>query len=160
MGSGTISEFLESKYPTKPVTLKSDLGKRIELDARSAAGIPFTHSVTPRERDILSPRSAEYFQRTREAALGVRLDDMLGADEEASWNSVHDSLTAVSELMLTNSSDGPFILGAEPSYSDFTIAGILQCSREVDERVWERLVRYPGFARIYEGCEPLMDKRD
>lgn len=160
MGSGTISEFLEKAYPAKPVILKSDLGTKIELDARSAAGIPFTHSVTPREREILSPQSAEYFQRTREAALGVRLDDMLGADEEASWDSAHDGLTAVSALMLTNSSDGPFILGARPSYSDFTIAGILQCSREVDERVWERMVRYPGFARVYEGCEPFMEKRD
>ena len=118
-------------------------------------------SVMPREIGILSPRSQEYFRRTREAALGHRLEDLLDADkEDQGWNALSDGIRAVGELMRTHKADGPFVLGARPSYTDFFIAGSLQSARVVDEGVFQRNIKFPGYEDIYKACLPYMEKKD
>lgn len=66
----------------------------------------------------------------------------------------------VGELMRTNSAEGPFVLGARPSYTDFYLAGLLQCARVVDEGVFARIGGTPGFRDVYEGCLPWMERND
>ncbi|OAL36631.1 hypothetical protein AYO20_03963 [Fonsecaea nubica] len=163
MESGAIAQFLESTYPDPPVPLTSELGREIETQARAVAGKVFRASILPREVHILSPRGQEYFRRTREAPLGDhrRLEDLLDeAKEDESWAAVDDGMRAVGELMRTNRADGPFVLGARPSYTDFFIAGSLQNARVVDEGVFLRNMRYPGFRDVYEACVPYMEKND
>jgi len=161
MDSVPIAQFLESTYPDPPVPLTSELGREIEAKARAVVGTVFRTSVTPREMGILSPRSQEYFRRTREASLGHRLEDLLDADkEEQGWNALGDGMRAVGELMRTHKADGPFVLGARPSYTDFFITGSLQSARVVDEGVFQRTITYPGYGEIYEACLPYMEKKD
>jgi glutathione S-transferase len=69
-------------------------------------------------------------------------------------------MTAQGELMLTNQAKGPFVLGEKPSYTDFFLAGNLQSARVIDEGVFQRLIRYPGYGEIYNACEPYMEKKD
>ena len=161
MDSIAIAQFLESTYPDPPITLTSELGGEIETKARTAVGAAFRTSVMPREMGILSPRAQEYFRRTREAQLGHRLEDLLDSDkEEQMWNAVSDGMRAVGEQMLTHKANGPFVLGAQPSGTDFFIAGSLQSARVVDEGVFQRIVQYPGYGEIYEACRPFMEKKD
>jgi glutathione S-transferase len=161
MDSVPIAQFLESTYPDPPVPLTSELGREIEAKARAAVGKAFHTSVTPREIGILSPRAQEYFRRTREASLGHRLEDLLDPDkEEQAWDAVGDGMRAVGELMQTHKADGPFVLGAQPSGTDFFIAGSLQSARVVDEGVFQRNIKYPGYKEIYEACLPYMEKKD
>lgn len=161
MDSAPIAQFLESTYPDPPVPLISELGREIEAKARAVVGPAFRTSVMPREIDILSPRAQEYFRRTREALLGHRLEDLLNPDkEEQTWTRLSDDMRAVGELMLTHKADGPFVLGSRPSYTDFFITGSLQCARVVDEGVFQRNVKYPGYKEIYEACLPYMEKKD
>ena len=118
-------------------------------------------SVMPREINILSPRAQEFFRRTREAEHGRRLEDLLDLEKEnRSWEAADDEIRVVSDLMLTHRAEGPFVLGARPSYTDFFIAGSLQCARVVDEGVFQRNVKYPGHKAIYEACLPLMERKD
>ncbi|KAI9845942.1 MAG: hypothetical protein M1838_001491 [Thelocarpon superellum] len=160
MDSAPIAQFLESTYPDPPVPLTSELGREIEAKARAVVGLTFRASVMPREIGILSPRAQEYFRRTREAALEYRLEDLLDPDkEEQAWNAVGDGMRAIGELMRTHKADGPFILGARPSYTDFFIAGSLQFARVVDEGVFQRNIKYPGYKELYEACLPFMEKR-
>lgn len=159
MDSTPIAQFIESTYPARPVPLTSELGREIEAKARAVVGPIFRNSVMPRELHILSPRSQEYFRRTREATLGHPLEDLLD-QEMNSWNSLADGIRAVGGLMQTNKADGPFVLGAQPSYTDFFIAGSLQSARMVDEGVFQRNIKFPGYWEIYEACLPYMDKRD
>jgi glutathione S-transferase len=161
MDSIPIEEFLESTYPDPPVPLTSELGREIVAKARATVGNAFRTSVMPREVNILSPRAQEYFRRTREASLGHPLEDLLESDkEEQAWNAVGDGLRVVGELMLTHKADGPFVLGAQPSGTDFFIAGSLQCARMVDEGVFQRIIKYPGFEDIYKACLPYMERKD
>ncbi|OCT54686.1 hypothetical protein CLCR_03084 [Cladophialophora carrionii] len=161
MDSTPIAQFLESTYPDPPVPLTSELGREIEAKARTVGGLAFRTSVMPREIRILSPRAQEYFRLTREASLGHPLADLLDADkEEKTWDAVSEGMRAVGDLMRTNKAEGPFVLGARPSYTDFFIAGSLQCARMVDEDVFQRHMKYPGYKEIYEACLPYMEKRD
>lgn len=161
MDSVPISQFIESTYPVPPVPLTSELGREIEFKARSVVGGAFRASVMPREVAILSPRSQKYFRSTREATLGHPLEDLLApGKEDQNWNALAESVRAVGELMLTNKANGPFVLGEKPSYTDFFIAGSLQCARTVDEGVFQRNIKYPGYGEIYEACLPWMEKKD
>jgi glutathione S-transferase len=161
MDSVPIAQFLESTYPDPPVPLTSELGREIEAKARDVGAAAFRTSVMPREIGILSPRAQEYFRRTREASLGHRLEDLLDSDkEEQAWNEVADGMRAVGELMQTHKAEGPFVLGAHPSGTDFFIAGSLQSARVVDEGVFQRNIKFPGYLEIYEACLPYMEKKD
>ena len=160
MDSVPIAQFLESNYPDPPVPLTSELGREIEGKARTVVGTAFRTSVMPREMGILSSRAQEYFRRTREASLGHRLEDLLDPDkEEQSWNAVGDGIRAVGELMRTHKADGPFVLGARPSYTDFFITGSLQSARVVDEGVFQRNIKYPDYKEIYEACLPYVEEK-
>jgi hypothetical protein len=64
----------------------------------------------------------------------------------------------VSEMLQRNKSAGPFILGKEPSMQDFFIVGSLQSARMVDEGVWERIVGFEGFRKLYDACGPLLER--
>lgn len=161
MDSTRIAQFLESTYPDPPVSLTSELGREIEAKARATAGRAFHTSVVPREIRILLPRSQEYYRSKHEASLGHRLEDLLSPGrEEESWNAVDEGIRAVGELMQTNKADGPFVLGAQPSFTDFFIAGSLQSVSNVDEGVFQKIIAYPGFKNIYEACLPYMEKKD
>ncbi|KAL3465386.1 hypothetical protein BJX64DRAFT_253086 [Aspergillus heterothallicus] len=162
MDSAQIASFLESTYPDPPVPLTSELGRTIEAQARSVIGATFGASVIPREMNILSPRAQEYFRRTREAHLGHRLEDLLAdpEKEEQSWDAVSEGIRAVGGLLRKNREDGPFVLGARPSYTDFFIAGSMQAARVVHEGVFSKIVAYDGFREIYEACLPYLGKKD
>lgn len=162
MDSSPIAQFLESTYPSPGVPLTSPLGAEIESRARAVVGAVFRASVLPREIRILAPRAQDYFRRTREAALGHRLEDLLEPldREEESWRVGEDGIRAVGELVRTNRAVGSFVLGARPSLTDFFIVGSLQCARVVDEGVFRRLVEFPGYGAVYEACVPYMEKRD
>ncbi|KAJ5100064.1 hypothetical protein N7532_007065 [Penicillium argentinense] len=161
MDSSPISVFLESKYPDPPVPLKSELGQEVELKSRSVAGKAFRSSIMPREVGILSPRAQEYFRRTRETMLGHRLEDLLDLEkEEETWSSLGDAMSAIGKLIQVNEADGPFIIGAQPTYTDFFIAGSLQSARMVDEKVFQRFTQYAGYRNVYEACLPYMEKKD
>ena len=161
MDSVPIAQFLESTYPDPPVPLMSELGREIEAKTRAVVGPAFRTSMMRREIVILSPRAQEFFRRTREASLGHRLEDLLDPDkEEQGWNAAGDGMRAIGELMRTHKADGPFVLGARPTYTDFFITGSLQSARVVDEGVFQRNMKYPGFEEIYEACLPYMEKKD
>jgi len=161
MDSTPIAQFLESTYPEPPVPLTSELGREIMAKTRAVVGKAIHASVMPREVLILSPRSQEYFRRTREASLGHPLEDLIEPQkEEQRWSALSDHLAAAGELMRTHSTEGPFVLGARPSYTDFFIAGNLKCIKVVDEGLFQRIVKYPGYKDIYEACLPHMEKED
>jgi len=161
MDSTPISQFLESTYPDPPVPLTSELGREVEATSRATGAKVFRASVMPREINILSPRSQEFFRRTREAAIGHRLEDLLAlGKEDETWNALGDGLRAASDLIQTNKADGPFVLGAQPSYTDFFLAGALQCMRTVDEGVFQRYAIYPGQMGVYNACLPYMEKNN
>lgn len=161
MDSTPIAQFLESTYPEPALPLTSEVGKQIETESRVFGGTALRISIMPREIRILSPRSQEYFRRTREALVGQPLENFLDAEkEDQAWKDSEEGMRTVGELMSKNKADGPFILGARPSYTDFFIVGAIQCARAIDEGIFQRFTKSPDHMRIYEACQPWMEKKD
>jgi glutathione S-transferase len=161
MDSTLVAQFLEATYPDRPIPLTSELGREIESKSRTVIGPIFCDSVMPREVRILSPRSQEYFRRTREAAFGCKLEELLDSEkEESAWRKVEDDIHAVEQLLLTNEKEGQFVLGARPSAIDFFLAGSLHAARMVDESVFARIAKYLGYKKIYEACVPYMQGQE
>lgn len=89
------------------------------------------------------------------------LENLLEGDkEEKAWEGAEEKIRAVGELLLTNREEGRFVLGREPSYEDFFIAGALQSARVIHEETWGRMVAFPGFGSVYEACAPFMERKD
>ena len=161
MESAAISEFIESTYPNPPIQLHSPLGDEIISKATSALGPALRVSILPREMTIISPRAQDWFRKTREAALGHRLEDLLNEEkEEKLWKDVQGDFDAVGDLLQTNQKDGPFVMGSSPSYIDFWVVGSLQLMKVVDERSFERFKKHPAYMRLYEACAPFLEKQD
>lgn len=161
MDSVPIAIFLEKTYPERPLLLASELGRELEEKGRAAIGPALRVSILPREMNIISPRAQEYFRRTREAVLGCKLEELMSdGKEEKAWKQVGPALNEMGKLLLTNEAKGPFVLGAQPSATDFFIAGSLQAAKTVDQGVFARMAAYPGFLQIYEACLPYMQRVD
>lgn len=161
MDSLLIAHFLEAIYPRRMLTLSSPLGSEIIAQTRAISGAAYRASITPRETHVLCPRSQAYFRRTREAALGHPLEELLDLEtEDEVWAAAEAGMGPVGELMKTHRVEGPFILGAKPSWDDFVIVGSVLTARVVEMGVFERLLGFPGYAELYEACKPLMAKED
>ncbi|OQO02540.1 hypothetical protein B0A48_12067 [Cryoendolithus antarcticus] len=162
MDSDLISKFLESTYPKPSLQLSSVLGAEIEAQGRAVLGLVLSITVPPREIDHLSPRAAEYFRRTREARWGRTLESLIeGDNEEQAWIAAKEGMKEQDKLIKTNRAEGPFVLGAKPSYTDFFIAGVMQSTRIVHEASFRRhMTEVEGTQAIYEACLPWMVKRD
>ncbi|OAF57153.1 hypothetical protein VC83_06053 [Pseudogymnoascus destructans] len=87
--STPIAKFLEAHTPPHPPS--NLLARRHHRVTGTLCRRPkFRASVVPREINILSLRSQEYFRRTREAALGRKLEDCLMRRRRAGRLSVRE----------------------------------------------------------------------
>ena len=156
MDSDAISKFIEETYPNPPLELASELGDKLKAQIWTELSKTFRASIMPREADILYPRSAKYFRNM----VGLSSDNPIDVDkEEEAWMAVDGNMRDLGEAMRTNRAEGPFILGAVPTYADFVITGAIHSGRMVDEGVFQRIVKHPGFRDVYEACQPYMEKR-
>lgn len=161
MDSMTIAKFLEETYPNPPVSLQSSGEDQNHEDAQATA-LVLRSSLTPREVKILSPRAAAYFRTTREATLGHPLEDLLPSPEkeDEAWAAVEEKMASNAERTRKKNADGPFTAGSTPSFEDLSSAGIMQCTRVIDEGIFRRLYRFPGYREIYDACEPWLKRQD
>ena len=159
MDSQPISEFLEKTYPELSLPLTSERGRDIEHISRTRLGKTQQISIAPREINILCPRTQEWFRTKIEASFGQTLESIYEGDkEEQVWEETKADRLKVDELIRANG--GPFVLGKEPSYTDFFLAGNMQSSRMVEESVFDRMYALPGFKAVYDACAPWMERRD
>jgi len=161
MDSAPISQFLESTYPDPPLPLTSDFGREIENKTFALLSPALYSLLTPRELAVLSPRSEEYFRRTREAFLGHRVEDLLNPEkEEELKKAVDEGIGTIGELLQTHRADGPFVLGARPTYTDFFIAGSLEFVKLLDHELFSGMVKHPGYGELYDACQQYMEQKD
>ncbi|KAL1410058.1 hypothetical protein Q8F55_004060 [Vanrija albida] len=156
MDSRAIARWLEDTYPARPITLTSPLSDAVVGLAR-AAGMAAQYSLAPREPAVLSPRSRAYFVSMVEGLLGHPLGDLL-QKEEAAWAAADEGMKEASELMMRNCQAGPYTEGERPCAADFFVAGAMASARAIHEGTWEREYAYEGFARVYDGLRPLMER--
>lgn len=136
--SANIAAYLDETYPDKPALFPVLDNGKFETKAAILAfqslfmekwgairlvGLSGTHK-------ILTPRSAEYFKRTRETWFGKPIDDFAppGPEREEMWRNLKEGLSVISELLDQNvsKSEGKlFLFGDTLSYADIIVSSFI-----------------------------------
>ncbi|EJD41909.1 hypothetical protein AURDEDRAFT_115318 [Auricularia subglabra TFB-10046 SS5] len=160
--SATIAEYLDAHYPARPLFPPNTRALQASVSSYLNANLlpSFRPLVVPSVVYILDKPGAEYFRRTREAAFGCALEDILPAGEKRKehWKGVFKALDEISSWF-----DGPWLGGDKPVYADFVLGAWLQWMRKVTTAIpggdgWERVKDANGgqWARFMENLEPYM----
>lgn len=158
--SRAIASKLEELYPSPSLKLDSPILPEVH-EAVLAVFTPLRPVLLPLVPiNILSPVSADYFERTRAVRLGMPLAELAakkGGDE--AWQSAVEPITKLLTLI-----KGPYVLGDEVSYADFVIVGFLHFVRRVGgEERWEKIVHGDWdedkkLEDMYERCKQWLTR--
>ncbi|KAI1636355.1 putative glutathione S-transferase [Biscogniauxia mediterranea] len=164
MDSWEIAQTLEKQKPEPSLHLDAPfLPTVIDLTTKATIElIPIFAARTPKL--ILDEPSIPYWYETREKSLGAhpdKLEQEKGGDRAISAATPH--LQAVTAL-LKEKSDGPFFLGATPSYADFVWAGFLIFMSKLGDDTKEAVFKATGDAaaqeKLLEAVKPWSARDD
>ena len=162
MGSHAIADALDQEFPSPPLHLDSPILPKVEALEKTIA-VALSPIFMPRvPRDMLNPRSIAYFTRTREAMVGMSLDEFEKSERggEQAWENTEPHLRELAKLL--KESGGPFLMGKTVSYADLIVAGLFQFLKRVsyDGDTFDRAIQTdPAFLVLYEACAEWL-KRD
>jgi len=162
--SPTIAAYLEKTYPNRPSLFggpEAQALSRFTVDWTDLVLQPALFRLIVADiPPLLEPMDAEYFRRTREARVGMKLEEFC-ADKEPKLDALRQVLAPLRRT-LTNQ---PFLSGAVPAWADYTVFGAFQWARCVsplkllteDDAVYqwrERMLDlHDGLARKAKGFE-------
>ena len=110
MDSRKIADVLEKAYPSPPLHLDSPILKKVEElvpQCVRSLGPLFLPRVP---QNVLNPRSAEYFRRTRSERLGMDLSQLeKEKGGEKAWKVVEPKWKELGSLL--KAEGGPFFMG-------------------------------------------------
>ncbi|KAF7297785.1 GST N-terminal domain-containing protein [Mycena kentingensis (nom. inval.)] len=129
-----IADYLDKTYPTSGAGLLFPGGAPTRalqagfIAAYDSVSGPMAQFIIPCIASILNARSEEYFTRTRTESFGKPLKDVFPAGEERTqmWEKTKAAFAKIDEWIAHSDADGPFVMGAKPSFADFVIAGEMQ----------------------------------
>ncbi|KAJ7175093.1 hypothetical protein C8R43DRAFT_873087 [Mycena crocata] len=155
--SALIAGYLDSAYPDTPCVLPEGVrdvqhGFRVWFEDAVAALSPH---IFPMAALILTPRSAEYYMRTKEAEASKKLTDLPPQGVEA-WKALEAGFGTICEWMKES---GPFVLGEEVSFADFIIGAELQWFRMMlgeESEKWRDMMGWHGgrWERLLQKLQP------
>ncbi|KAF8990472.1 hypothetical protein BDQ17DRAFT_1402009 [Cyathus striatus] len=124
-----IAKYLDVTYPeTRPVLPEGTQGlQNAFITAFSTIIPPVRPFILPKIAAVLSPRSEEYYTRTRTIWFGKNLQDIVpqGGEREQEWGKFQKNLSKASEWFENNGGKGPYLMGDTISFADFVLAGYL-----------------------------------
>lgn len=160
MDSRKIATELEKRFPEPSFHLDAP-----ELPQVQKSVIEAFESLRPAvlvkvPAALLTPRSAEYFERTRKERFGVSLAQWeKEKGGERAWKEAEPALKDLGALL--KAKGGPFILGTTVSYADFVLVGFLHCTRRIHEDFFERVIAVdPALKTVYEASAPWLQRDD
>ena len=125
--SALIAEYLDKQYPDTPKIFP--VGSRALqyafLDQFLGSIVPLFQFAVPATYRILNKESDAYFRATREAMFGTKIENITptGAEREVEWAKVKAVFNTVDGWLQLAKADGPYLLGKEPGFVDFVVAG-------------------------------------
>lgn len=164
MDSMKIAEALEEYQPSPSLHLASPRVKQaqqaVKLTVEALAPI-----AKPRVPEmVLNPNSIEYFQRTRSKRHGMSLEELARSElaGEAAWTEAAKGLAQLRGV-LTEDQAGPYVMGAEPGFADFVLAGVWRFMQVLDRDgdLFGRLMKFDeSFAKHFAACEKWLERDD
>ncbi|KAL7945042.1 hypothetical protein V8C42DRAFT_324397 [Trichoderma barbatum] len=163
MESRKIAEAIEQKHPSPSVYLDSPAVKRIESLVLNTIKPIYPLLMYKISQVILTEKSYDYWvgQYTRE--YGMTLDEyerQFGG--EKAWAEAQPAMSELTALLEEGQAGGPFFLGKDASYADFTWVGGLIFVKRTDEGVFQELLNRTGardaHQRLLDACEPWLKR--
>ncbi|KAL8969570.1 MAG: hypothetical protein Q9197_004267 [Variospora fuerteventurae] len=155
--SVAIAHELEKRYPSPSLHLGTP--QQAAIEALWLKLIPSVFPfITPKiVANLVTERGAAYVVETREKAFNVKMSDWEKIDADTAWAEAAPVLTGFGDVL--REKGGPFALGAEPSYADFILVGMMQFMKAVGEGTFERLVGADeALGRLYEASKQWLEK--
>jgi len=162
--SPAIAAYLEKTYPSHPSlfggpeaeALSRFIVEWTDLVLQPALFRLIVADIPP----LLEPMDADYFRSTREARVGMKLEEFV-ADQESKLKALHQNLAPLRRTLTHQ----PFLSGSRPAWADYTVFGAFQWARCVsplkllaeDDPVYRwretMLDLFDGLARKAKGFE-------
>lgn len=144
--SWAIAEYLEKQYPNTPsIFPNNSKGLQSAFTDGFFAGVaPALDLLIPATYAYLTPKSQEYFRRTRELGLGAKVEDIAPKGEKAveEWAKLKAHYDKVDAWFAKTDDKGPFMMGDTISWADFVVAGWNGRIRRVmgpDSKEWKNI---------------------
>jgi glutathione S-transferase len=159
--SWAIAEYLEAKYPAKPLfdsAQARSLAFVFKTWVETALHGPIMRAMVMDLFNALHGRDRAYFRESREKRFGMSLEQ-LGADPSKALADLRTALLPVRKQLVQE----PFVSGSAPGFADYILFGAFQWARAVSPRrllepddpvfAWrERMLDlYGGFGRKAKG---------
>ncbi|CAF9921931.1 MAG: hypothetical protein ALECFALPRED_001977 [Alectoria fallacina] len=158
--SRKIADVLEKKNPSPSLHLDSPILKKVEELAPQCV-MSLGPVFIPRiPRFMLNPRSAEYFERTREARFGMSLSQLeKEKGGESAWKAAEPKWKELGTLL--KAEGGPFFMGKTVSYADLIVVGALHCFAFGDGDMFQRVKDIePAFLTLYDASKAWLERDD
>lgn len=164
MDSLLMAQEIEKLQPEPSLGLDTDFPKRTQAIV-AAIQKPMGPIMMPRVPELLlNPRSAEYFYETRAKRWGMPLPELAKSERagEVAWRGAEEGMVQLRELLKENS-EGPFIMGNEPTFADFILAGFWRFVEKLSVE-GDLESRFMGFDERFRehrrACQPWLDRDD
>lgn len=119
LDSWTIAEYLDERYPDRPLLLAGQSMKELtrftEYWLWQTAVRPWFNCYIQDYRDLALPQDHDYVTRTREAVLGQRRLEEVQAGRSERLPLVPPTLEPLRQLL----AEGRWLGGSEPNYADY-----------------------------------------
>lgn len=163
MDSRKIAHVLEALKPEPSLQLDSGYVERMQA-AVSNITDSLSPILIPRVPDLLlNESSGTYFRETRAKLFGMALEEFANSEGsgEIAWK---NAAAGIKELrtILREHPDGPFVLGKEPSYPDFILAGFCAFVASVDkDDIFDRFLGFnDALAKHWQACQMFLERDD
>lgn len=161
MDSRKIANVLEKEHPLPSLHLDSPVLKKVEELAPQCV-MPIGPVFMPRiPRVVLNPRSAEYFEHTREERFGMTLSQLeKEKGGESAWKAAEPKWKELGTLL--KAKGGPFFMGKTVSYADLIVVGALHCFTLLgDDDMFQRVKDIePAFLTLYDASKAWLERDD
>ena len=161
MESLEIVQELEKLHPEPKLIINPDQANEIrDLFMSCVRRCPGLFIVGT-SRNLLAPASKVYFDPSRAKWYNVEsIDDIAQNSDLANWGLIETGAKEVGSILRENPA-GPFVLGAEVSYTDFVILGVLQWAKTIDAEYYEKIVGFePALKDLYDASQQWLKRND
>lgn len=160
MDSEDIATYLDEQYPNPPLPLSLPEDAELKKFFVGMVGPSRGLWMPLVPKNVLLPKCAEYFTRTREEIYcgGISLEEYReNQDYEEIWANMLPGIKGLGGVLKRE--EGPFIKGTEVSYWDFKIVGYLHFLNRVHKPFHDKLIGFePALGRLYEASTKWLER--